>query len=53
MALQQQTQTKAEWPAFFVEIDIPQAESDTYATTFTDNHITELTMSRTDKATTS
>ena len=49
MALQQQTQTKA----FFVETDIPQAESDTYATIFTDNRITELTTSGTGKATAS
>ena len=48
MVLKQQIQTRAECLALFIEADIPQIESDTYITTFTDNRITELTMSKID-----
>ena len=51
MALQTQIRTKPEWLAFFVQAGIPQTESDNYATIFSNNRITELTMGQMDNQT--
>ena len=43
MALQQ-LRTVAEWTKYFTDAGIPQTESTTYATTFVNNRITEVSL---------
>ena len=51
MALRQEIRTKTEWLSFFIQAGIPNAEADSYATIFSRNRITEITMNRIDTQT--